>query len=211
MVSFLFSKTRQDTCRGHLWGMKSARITIQIIQLLKSHCRRVSSQYWLLGRANRNILAPIIAQWLMSTATISSKSNYSDKVNRMLIWISCKKMEEKLVTQSESAMSTDISNTLEFLMMIFSRNESGIEYHRSICIFCYYHFNSGSIYTVLSTNEEASQASRCHSSGKCPLLPSLSFKYLSFCQQRENLRMKYTILSFLIKYFSCTWMAHIER
>lgn len=79
----------------------------------------------------------------------------------------------KLVTQSESAMSTDISNTLEFLMMIFSRNESGIEYHRSICIFCYHHFNSGSIYTVLSTNEEASQASRCHSSGKCPLPPSL--------------------------------------
>lgn len=210
MVSFLFSKTRQDTCRGHLWGMKSARITIQIIQLLKSHCRRVSSQYWLLGRANRNILAPIIAQWLMSTATISSKSNYSDKVNRMLIWISCKKMDETLSPRVRVPWVRIYLIHLNSWWWFFPETSpvlsiivASVSFVIIILILVVF------ILFCRRTKKRLKPADVIPAVSVHSLL--LSFKYLSFCQQRENLRMKYAILSFLIKYFSCTWMAHIER
>lgn len=49
---------------------------------------------------------------------------------------------------------------------IFHRNQPRIEYHRCVGIVCYNHFNFGCIYIILSTNEEASEASRCHTSGK---------------------------------------------
>lgn len=110
----------------------------------------------------------------MSTATTFLKLNYLDKVNTKSNVLRFQQMNSILKPHTlkiyENLVEYAIRKISNFAVRFFSawsfRNESGIEYHRSIRIVCYNHFNSGSVYIVLSTHEKASEASRCHSSGK---------------------------------------------